>query len=348
MRRAVIKSWGAVTVFGNLRETWDALLSGKAIHDHTRVPTIDGSRRAELLARMAVSQLDPFQGNYRTALVVGTSKGSIEDWFDEGPRAAGLGDIAFELSRGCALRGPILTLSAACASGLYALARATMMIEAGEVDRALVVATEASVHPLFIGSFQRLGILAKPGEGCRPFGKNRSGFYMSEAAAAVLLEADSAGEIAVERFALGGDATHLTGNDVSATVLKHLLMQVIDGRGVDLIHAHGTGTQANDEMELSAIEGSLSSASSHPTLYSHKAALGHSLGASGLLSVVLNCMSHRHGIIPPNPNTVSPLPAGQLSICNTAVAHPIRRSLAIASGFGGATAVVSLVSNPDV
>lgn len=347
MRRAVIQSWGAVTVFGNMRETWDALLSGRAIMDHARVPRFEGSRRTELLARLAVSQLDPFHGNSMTALVVGTSKGSIEDWLDGALKAPGLADIAFELSRALACRGPVLTLSAACASGLYALARAAMMIETGEVDRALVVATEASVHPLFIGSFQRLGILAKPGAGCRPFDAKRAGFYMSEGAAAVLLEADGSGEIAIDRYALGGDATHLTGHDVDAVVLKRLLRQVIDNRDVDLVHAHGTATPANDEIELSAIEESIICAAS-PMLYSHKAALGHSLGASGLLSVVLNCMSHRDGIIPPNPHTNSPLAAGRLSIRSTAVAHPVRRSLAITSGFGGATAVVSLISDPVV
>ena len=82
-----------------------------------------------------------------------------------------------------------MTLSAACASGIYALIRAVMMIQAGEVQRAIVVASESSLHALFTASFARLGVLAPPGYGCRPFDRQRQGFVISEAAAAVCLEA---------------------------------------------------------------------------------------------------------------------------------------------------------------
>jgi 3-oxoacyl-[acyl-carrier-protein] synthase II len=195
-------------------------------------------------------------------------------------------------------------------------------------------------------------VLAKPGEGCRPFDRKRAGFYMSEAACAVLLEAANpdhvpAGSIAVENFALGGDATHLTGGDPDGRVLRHLLQNVVAGRAVDLVHAHGTGTVLNDETELAAIESSVArNEHGPPTVYSHKAALGHSLGASGLLSVVLNCTCHTTGTVPPNVHTTDPLPAGRVSIASagSVTRRPIRRSLAIAAGFGGPTAVVSLAS----
>lgn len=291
------------------------------------------------------------------AVVVGTSKGNIEDWFDpptsdnpmEGLSPAGLGVLAGELSKHLGTRGPVLTLSAACASGLHALIRGAMMIRSGEVRQALVVAVEASVHPLFLGSFDRLGILAKPGAGCRPFDVRRKGFYMSEAGAAVLLEAAdtrSSASVYVEDFALGGDATHLTGGDPDGRVLRHLLGRVIDpSRPLDLIHAHGTGTELNDATELAAIESCLSATwDQPPVLYSHKAALGHSLGASGLLSVVINCACHATGTIPPNARTTSPLEATRVTIPRSVTSRKVRRSLAIAAGFGGPTAVVSLTS----
>jgi 3-oxoacyl-[acyl-carrier-protein] synthase II len=251
-------------------------------------------------------------------------------------------------------RGPLLTLSAACASGLHALIRAAMMIRSGEVRQAVVVATEASVHPLFLGSFQRLGVLAKPGAGCRPFDRNRTGFYMSEAAAAVLLNAanpDDAGSASIlfENFSLGGDATHLTGSDPDGRVLRHLLHKVLAGRPVDLIHAHGTGTLLNDETELAAIEAAVSVSNcdpeQRPAVYSHKAALGHSLGVSGLLSVILNCQSHATGVVPPNVRTTEPLPTRNVSIRQAITRRQISRSLAMAAGFGGPAAVVSLATS---
>jgi 3-oxoacyl-[acyl-carrier-protein] synthase II len=273
----------------------------------------------------------------------------VEDWLDGVVSTDGLGDVARDVAAALDLRGPRLTVSAACASGLHALARGALMIRSGEALQVLVVAAEASVHPLFLGSFQRLGVLAKPGEGCRPFDQYRTGFYMSDAAAAVLLEAagdgdDAPGAVYVDRFALGGDATHLTGGDPHLSTLRHLLGRVVDGRPVDLVHAHGTGTPTNDEAELAAIESVLGDDAPLPALYSHKGALGHSLGAAGLLSVVINCQAHATGVVPPNVRTRDPLPAARVSISRDVVRRPIRRSVAIAAGFGGATAAVSMIS----
>jgi 3-oxoacyl-[acyl-carrier-protein] synthase II len=296
----------------------------------------------------------------QTALIVGTSKGPIENWMTAPPGFAyrtndvsfdpiGLHEISQALARGLRLGcGPRATYSAACASGLHALIQATMLIRSGIVSRALVVAAEASVHPLFVGSFKRLGVLPPEGFGCRPFDQDRSGFLMSESAGAVCLESgdESTSRILarIDRFALGGDATHLTGVDPRGATLRRLLKHVIDDRQVDLIHAHATGTEMNDPIELAAIE-DLLPASDRPTwLYSHKGALGHSLGAAGLVSVVLNLQSHRHGVTPPNIATQNPMPTRHVQLNREAAKASVRRSLAIATGFGGPTAVVSCIS----
>ena len=344
--RVAVRAWSARTAFGDLRTTWDALSAGRFINDHARCDDVRAPRRCSqlglLVARDAACGLHDGAG-----VVVGTSKGSVEDWLNGTVSPDGLGDIAGTVATALRLSGPRLTVSAACASGLHALARGAMMIQSGEARQVLVVAAEASVHPLFLGSFQRLGVLAKPGHGCRPFDRNRSGFYMSEAAAAVLLEAEDhndagPGGVYVDRFATGGDATHLTGGDPRLLTLRHLLARVIDGRPVDLVHAHGTGTPTNDESELAAIEAAVVDQPTPPALYSHKGALGHSLGAAGLLSVVINCQSHATGLVPPNVRTIDPLPAERVTISRSPVGRTVRRSIAVAAGFGGAVAAVAL------
>jgi 3-oxoacyl-[acyl-carrier-protein] synthase II len=348
VQRVAIRAWSAHTLFGDLRASWEALLSGRFIDDHARCENVRGPRRCAQLAR-AVARDAARNLHDDAALVVGTSKGSVEDWLGGSTSADGLADVARDVADALHLCGPRLTVSAACASGLHALARGALMIRSGEARQVLVVATEASVHPLFLGSFQRLGVLATPGEGCRPFDRNRSGFYMSDAAAGMLLEASDQGDepaaIHLERFALGGDATHLTGGDPQLRTLRHLLATVIDGRPVDLVHAHGTGTPTNDEAELAAIDSVLDDASPPAALYSHKGALGHSLGAAGLLSVVINCQAHASGTVPPNVQTRDPLPTTRVALSRQLVRRPVRRSVAIAAGFGGATAAVSLISD---
>ena len=119
---------------------------------------------------------------------------------------------------------------------------------------------------------------------------------------------------------------------------------VIDGRQVDLVHAHGTGTKVNDALELSALEATVATSEPRPALYSHKGAIGHSLGASGLVSVVLNCMSHQTGIIPGNVQTPQPMESSSIEIRTQPTHRNVERSIAIAAGFGGAMAAVGLRS----
>jgi 3-oxoacyl-[acyl-carrier-protein] synthase II len=352
--RVALRAWDLVTPLGaDADATWQSLLSGAFITDHARCHGISSAlalaqRAAAGIARMADIAAD-------AAVIVGTSKGSVENWLEPGGAAArrqlGLADIAAAVAGEFGIRGPRLTVSAACASGLHALIRGAMLIQSGEARQALVVAAEASVHPLFIGSFQRLGVLARPGVGCRPFDRTRDGFLMSEAAAAVLLEAaptpdELSGESAaifLDRFALAGDATHLTAGDPDAHTLRHVLRHVVNGRALDLVHAHGTGTPLNDGSELAAIESAVA-AGPQPVLYSHKGALGHSLGAAGLVSVVLNCQAHATGVVPPNVQTRDPLPTRRVLLSRDPVRRRVRRSIALAAGFGGAIAAVSLIS----
>jgi 3-oxoacyl-[acyl-carrier-protein] synthase II len=291
-------------------------------------------------------------GRDDTGLFVGTSKGAIECWIQPGDlnaRAAlplGLAQIDAELSRKLQFGfGPRLTISAACSSGLHALLRATMAIESGEVRRALVVGVEASVHPLFISSFKRLGVLAPEEHGCRPFDRQRRGFVLSEAAGAVCLEAAEkpVGRpiVRIDRWAAGADGTHLTGGDPEGVTLRKLLARVA-APGCDLVHAHATGTIVNDPIELAAI--GATSGQTRPYLFSHKGALGHSLGAAGMVAVVLNCLSHLTGKIPANVRSGEPLEMEGLRFLREVVQTPIRRSIAFAAGFGGPLAAVGLVS----
>lgn len=301
----------------------------------------------------------------RTALVVGTSKGAADEWLDSPAitRPFGLGaltdHLAAALGHGV---GPRLTLSGACASGLHALIRAAMLIEHGDADRALVVAAESSMHPLFLQSFRRMGVLP-PGDGrCRPFDAKRQGFLVGEAAAAVWLERNlhpSQGDLLIDRFAFAGDAGHLTASDPDGATLRRLLSVVIGGRRIDIVHAHGTGTEANDAAEAAAIDSILTELprvcragnergtadQEPPAVYSHKGAIGHSLGASGMVSVVLNVMMHRDGVVPPNVGIETPMPLQHATLSRELVLRPVKRSVVCAAGFGGATAAVSLVGS---
>ncbi len=239
-----------------------------------------------------------------------------------------------------------------------------MLLNEGVARRVLVVAVESSLHALFIANFARLGVLPPPGYGCRPFDRQRKGFVMSEAAAAIALEAPAtktpapsqpaaAGPCrypALTSFHWGGDATHLTGSDPEMATLRRLVARAANAGRVDFVHAHATGTPANDEAELNAIHGALHGRSNPRPLpvVSHKGAIGHALGAAGLVAAAISAMAHRHQLIPPTARTTDPIEIPGLSITLQPRPAEISRSILIAGGFGGAVATATLESDTGI
>src|SRR5687767_10881970 len=142
--RIAITGIGLVTPLGrSANETWQNLLAGQYITDHSKAAAewdnkSEHSRATQMAlpaARQALTQSAWGQGDNdptSTAILVGTSKGSIERWITPSKHMAGslydagglldpqgLADIASTLARELNLpASPKLTLSAACASGL--------------------------------------------------------------------------------------------------------------------------------------------------------------------------------------------------------------------------------------
>jgi 3-oxoacyl-(acyl-carrier-protein) synthase len=328
------------------RSTWEALRAGQRVGQSVSVhdalldpdPSLDRSIRLGLaVARRVLPEQRPL------ALFCGTSKGpaltmlQMLDALNHGQMpteaqarhvALGIGAMGAILMERLSLSGGHTSV-AACSSGLHALHRAANALARDECERALVVAADASLHPLFEASFARLGVLA-PADArgirrCAPFSEEGLGFFQTEAAAAILLEKipSSAPPLAwLDLTWVGGDGTGLIAIDERAAALTHGLKFCSAERPRPaFIHAHATGT-AHDAFELRALRAAFGE---HTPVFSHKAWLGHSLGAAGLVGVALSALSHHHAA----------LPSGE--------AIPARASsLTIAQGFGGHIGLVRL------
>ncbi|MBW3541260.1 MAG: beta-ketoacyl-[acyl-carrier-protein] synthase family protein, partial [Planctomycetes bacterium] len=143
-----------------------------------------------------------------TGCVIGTSKGGLRtfaalaaraslhppssilhplfsSWWPNAP--------ALSVARRFGIEGPLLCPVAACATGLVALIRGWELIRDGACDVVLAGASDASLVPAVLGSFRRLGVLARSdgdaAAACRPFDRRRSGFVVGEGAAVLVLEA---------------------------------------------------------------------------------------------------------------------------------------------------------------
>src|SRR5262249_26413210 len=93
---------------------------------------------------------------------------------------------------------------------------------------------------------------------------------------------------------------------------------------------HAPGTLDHDAVELDVYQ---KVCANRPLLYASKGALGHGLGASGLVSLVIACLSARAAKIPPMPWLDEPLDSPLLTRPheNADVTTPA----IFAAGFGG-------------
>ena len=120
---------------------------------------------------------------------------------------------------------------------------------------------------------------------------------------------------------------------------------------VDLVECHATSTKQGDMEEVQGLK-SVFSCGKAPTLSSFKSQIGHTLGASGLNSLIRGVMAIREGVYPPTLNYSKPDPeiglesAGfriftQPTEWNSRNGSP-RRLQVNTFGFGGSNYVVQI------
>ncbi|MGH7199920.1 MAG: beta-ketoacyl-[acyl-carrier-protein] synthase family protein, partial [Planctomycetaceae bacterium] len=172
---------------------------------------------------------------------------------------------ALAVARSLGARGPALCPVAACATGLLSLARGAELVRDGRCDVVLAGSSDASLLPIVLSSFRRLGVLAKrcedPATACRPFDRRRNGFVIGEGAAVMVMEplkvARARGAALYAEWLAAGtaaDAVGLTELDPRAEGLTWLIGDVlrrahVAAAEIDYVNLHGTATLPNDRCE---------------------------------------------------------------------------------------------------
>jgi nodulation protein E len=111
---------------------------------------------------------------------------------------------------------------------------------------------------------------------------------------------------------------------------------------VDYLHAHGTGTKANDQIETAAIKRVFGDHARKLSVSSTKSMHAHCMGASGGLELIACVMAIREGLVPPTANYRVPDPECDLDVTpNTARRRAVRAALSNAFAFGGTNAVLA-------
>jgi 3-oxoacyl-[acyl-carrier-protein] synthase II len=267
---------------------------------------------------------------------------SLGNWLDRLPHMN-----AIAAARQIGASGIVLTPMAACATGIWSIAQAALLIQTGQCQQAIAGAVEAPITPLTLAGFQQMGALAKTG--AYPFDLHREGLVLGEGAAVFVLES---AELAKQRqakvygeilgFGLTNDAYHSNspepeGKSAIAAIKQCLERSCLSPADIDYIHAHGTATQLNDQMESMVIQRLFSQG---VAVSSTKGSTGHTLGASGALGVAFSLMALKHQILPPNVGLQQP--EFDLDIVTAARLSKIRQVLCLSFGFGGQNAAIAL------
>lgn len=259
-------------------------------------------------------------------------------------------------------RGPVMTSTAACASGHYSIIEGYHFLQRGEADVIIAGGAESAVSMLTMSAFGRMGPLSTrtddPATACRPFSVDRDGFVSGEGSCALILETEEHarargakvyGEVLGGR--LTGDAFHITapdpdGDGAARALTGALRSAKLQPTDIDVVFAHGTGTVLNDAGEAKALKKAFGEHVYDMKITSIKSMIGHGLGAAGAQSAIAAVMSLRDGMVPPTIN-YTPDPEIDLPIVgNTAQRVAANYAIVNAFGFGGQN-VVAVFARAD-
>lgn len=214
------------------------------------------------------------------------------------------------------ISGPVYMVPAACAGANFAIGLGRRLIEWDEADLVITGGVDVFSRVAFTG-FQRL--LALTPDLCRPFDKNRKGLVLGEGCGIVILERTRSakarkakiwGELA--GVGLTSDRFHMTaphpqGDGAIRAINQAIKEADISPNDIDYILAHGTGTAANDKVEVKALE-TIFGSRKIPPLSSIKSMIGHPMGAAGAIGLIASLQMMGNNTMLPTVNYSTPDP----------------------------------------
>ena len=347
------------------QENWRAVMQGRSalrrLENYKGIPlpfvasvftpeqveklAVEGFTRFESLAIRSITEAlthtDLDVHGERTIFILSTTKADVEEL---GFAAERDGDYhrpalsAQRIAEHVGIGGGAIVCCNACISGVSAQILADRLISCGHYDNAVVCGAD------LVSSFTASGFLSfksLSNEACRPFDADRQGLNLGEAAATIVFtRADSLrdGDWLFERGEMDNDAFHLSTPAPSGEGARKVMEAVMKGRDASelaFVSAHGTATMFNDQMESVAIE--KAGLSSVP-LTALKGWFGHTLGASGVLEVILGMMAVSESVVLPLRGFREIGVSGKVNLSPELRATDKNSFLKMISGFGGCNA----------
>lgn len=258
-----------------------------------------------------------------------------------------LGNISSWVAHDLQTQGPEISHSITCSTALHALLNGVAWITSGMTDKFLIGGSEAPLTPFTIAQMKALKIYAKcdgdiETEGSRVLveqngsypcqalnlSKKQNTMVLGEGASVACLEKGIA-ENAMAVIEGIGYATEVLEHNISISSnavcfqkSMKMALGIIDPDEIDIIVMHAPGTIKGDSSEYKAIEKVF--CNKMPNLTTNKWKVGHTFGASGMLSVELAVLMLQHQEFISVP-----------FIFNSSKPKKIQKVMVNAVGFGG-------------
>eukprot|EP01089_Gocevia_fonbrunei_P014482 TRINITY_DN3974_c0_g1_i1.p2 TRINITY_DN3974_c0_g1~~TRINITY_DN3974_c0_g1_i1.p2 ORF type:complete len:390 (+),score=79.96 TRINITY_DN3974_c0_g1_i1:1852-3021(+) len=217
-----------------------------------------------------------------------------------------LGNISSWVAHDLQTQGPEISHSITCSTALHSLLNGVAWLKSGMANKFLVGGSEAPLTPFTIAQMKALKIYSRferndpEGYPCRAFdlGKKQNSMVLGEAASMACLEKGNL-DNALARIEGLGYATEILEHNISISsdaVCFQRSMAMALGKTapneVDAVVMHAPGTIKGDLSEVAAIKKIFGK--DMPALTTNKWKVGHSFGASGMLSLELAVLMLQH------------------------------------------------------
>jgi 3-oxoacyl-(acyl-carrier-protein) synthase len=243
-----------------------------------------------------------------------------------------LGNISSWVAHDLQTTGPEISHSITCSTALHAVLNGVAWLRAGMADKFLVGGSEAPLTDFTIGQMRALKIYSKSEEKYpnRAFDldKKQNTMILGEGAGVCCLEIGKK-ENAIALIEGIGYATEILEHNISISAeaicfqkSMKMALENIDISEVDAIVMHAPGTIKGDLTEYKAIQKVFGE--SLPLLTTNKWKIGHTFGASGILSMEMAILMMQH-------NQFIGVPFAEAQNQT----KPIKKVLVNAVGFGG-------------
>ena len=311
----------------------------------TKYKSLDNSVLFALAASRKAIEKAGWQNNTAFGINIGSSRGATElfekhhlDFIQSGKvetlasPTTTLGNISSWVSHDLQSQGPEISHSITCSTALHALLNGIAWLKSGMADKFLVGGSEAPLTDFTIAQMRALKIYSKNSDEfpCRAsdLNKKQNSLVLGEGAAVCCLEIGRTDKTIAVIEGIGY-ATEILEHNVSvsaeATCFQKSMKMALENTKlseVDAIVMHAPGTIKGDLSEYKAIQKIFGN--DLPLLTTNKWKIGHTFGASGMLSIEMAILMLQN-------QTFIGVPFAEAKTEK----KPLRKIMVNAVGFGG-------------